>query len=567
MNFKVRAFIFQCRDLPAADSDGTSDPYICVWDTGKKTQQTKYIEDNVNPLFYETIELVYEANKIDELPPFIFDVYDKDFNPLDEDDFICRAIIPVSEAAVVYEKDEVPRPKWHKCRLKQNSPECGEVLVSFAIVSDDFNFKTPVKYMNLMETVLFDEYTIEISILGLRDLQSVGILPVKKAFITFNLKSLIPPDCAQAIENIKTQPGPAGPNPTINTIIKFTLPLPGDALYCPKLQCSVYDNIFKSFMQPLLGVFTIPIGEILHQKQSKRQEEMTNLDQIIQELEKIMQDRGVTTYNIQGSVIEEDMSFRQTIKIQKEKIEKELTAGKSKEEKKEIREGIARPLLLNLDSDEHNDEYGLPTSSALVEEQKTPTRTPRKTPRDLTPQSDQKKKGLGLITSGLSFFNKREDKGKLLQEQKEKDEKKKRDEQSLREKEMEELKRTGANPYKNIMKPQYRMDDTLKVMREITKPPDSLYIGLGWDESPEESKRHYRRYCADELENNKELMGEPPFIQYLLKKGQTRGASKGWWPFNGQKEDESGSINTEQIMGKFKCLIDIESEREKKEHA
>jgi len=58
--------------------------------------------------------------------------------------------------------------------------------------------------MNLMETVMFDEYNIEISILGLRDLQSVGILPVKKAFIVFNLKSLVPPDCSQAIENIKT---------------------------------------------------------------------------------------------------------------------------------------------------------------------------------------------------------------------------------------------------------------------------------------------------------------------------------------------------------------------------
>lgn len=274
----------------------------------------------------------------------------------------------------------------------------------------------------------------------------------------------------------------------------------------------------------------------------------------------------MTTYNIQGSMIEEDMSFRQTIKLQKEKIEKELTAGKTKEEKKEIKENLTRPLLLNLDSDEHNDEYGGPV--ALAEEQKTtPTRTPRKTPKDLTPQSESKKKGLGLITSGLSFFNKREDKGKLLQEKKEEDERRKREEQALREKEMEELKRAGSNPYKNILKPQYRMDDVLKVMRETTKPPDSLYIGLGWDESHEESKRHYRRYYADELENNKELMGEPPFIQYLLKKGQTRGASKGWWPFGGQKEDESGSVNTEQIMGKFKCLIDIESEREKKEYA
>lgn len=111
---------------------------------------------------------------------------------------------------------------------------------------------------------------------------------MKKAFIIFNLKSLVPPDCSQAIENIKTQPGPAGPNPTINTCIKFSLPLPGDALYCPKLQCSVYDNIFKSYMQPLLGVFTIPIGDILHANQSRRQEDMKNLDYILTELDKIM---------------------------------------------------------------------------------------------------------------------------------------------------------------------------------------------------------------------------------------------------------------------------------------
>ena len=136
----------------------------------------------MNPLFYETIELQVEANSETELPPFVLDVYDKDFNPLDGDDYICRALIYKEEAAFS-ENDTVPRPKWHPCRLKQGAPECGEILISFSIVADDWNFKTPLAYMNLMETVLFDDYNIEITILGLRDLQSVGILPVKKAFI------------------------------------------------------------------------------------------------------------------------------------------------------------------------------------------------------------------------------------------------------------------------------------------------------------------------------------------------------------------------------------------------
>jgi hypothetical protein len=29
---KIRAYIYQCRDLPAADSNGTSDPFVRIWD-------------------------------------------------------------------------------------------------------------------------------------------------------------------------------------------------------------------------------------------------------------------------------------------------------------------------------------------------------------------------------------------------------------------------------------------------------------------------------------------------------------------------------------------------------
>jgi len=36
----IRAYIYQCKDIPAADSNGTSDPYIKVWDmsSGKPKQ-------------------------------------------------------------------------------------------------------------------------------------------------------------------------------------------------------------------------------------------------------------------------------------------------------------------------------------------------------------------------------------------------------------------------------------------------------------------------------------------------------------------------------------------------
>ena len=114
-------------------------------------------------------------------------------------------------------------------------------------MESDFNYKTPLDYMRLKDVVDFQEFQIDINILGLRDLQSVGILPVKKAFIVFNLKSLVAPEDGRALDNIRTQPGAPGSNPTINTLLKFRLPLPKSELFCPTLTCSVYDYIFKGF--------------------------------------------------------------------------------------------------------------------------------------------------------------------------------------------------------------------------------------------------------------------------------------------------------------------------------
>jgi len=93
----IRAYIYQCRDLPAADSNGTSDPFVKVWDMSDKQKKTDIIEDNNNPLYYQTIELEYEVRDVNDLesyPPFIFDVFDYDDDLMDSsDDYLARAII------------------------------------------------------------------------------------------------------------------------------------------------------------------------------------------------------------------------------------------------------------------------------------------------------------------------------------------------------------------------------------------------------------------------------------------------------------------------------------------
>ena len=106
-----------------------------------------------------------------------------------------------------------------------------------------------------------------------------------------------------------------------------------------------------------------------------------------------------------------------------------------------------------------------------------------------------------------------------MNERKEEEEKRKREEQQQREKEMEDLKRSGTNPFVNIIKPKYNMDPVLNVAREVSKPSENLYIALGYDEQPEDDRKHYRRFYPDELENCSELMPKSPFTEYPIKRG------------------------------------------------
>jgi hypothetical protein len=145
----VHAYIFQCRDLPSADADGQSDPFIQVWDTTKTVQKTKVIMDNNNPLFYQPLKLTMEVDKLKEMSPIIIDVYDHDTF---SNDFICRSVVNFKDAIFTDEKyielnkgNFIPEPKWHPCKMTPNSPNQGEILVSFSIVEFDYDFNPTTK--------------------------------------------------------------------------------------------------------------------------------------------------------------------------------------------------------------------------------------------------------------------------------------------------------------------------------------------------------------------------------------------------------------------------------------
>lgn len=95
-------------------------------------------------------------------------------------------------------------------------------------------------------------------------------MPIKKPFIKFSIKSLLPPEKAQAVTNVSTDPNAAGANPNINTMLTFNIQLPVEELYCPSLACDVYDYVFMGWNQPLIGTFSIPVGQLKTKTEKKR---------------------------------------------------------------------------------------------------------------------------------------------------------------------------------------------------------------------------------------------------------------------------------------------------------
>ena len=151
----MRAFIFQCKDLPAADSDGSSDPFIKIFNTGDEEVTTDVIEDNVNPIFMECLEVGLDfmskgPNDYSAAPPIVLDVLDADEGFISNSaDFLGRCTIFLNELSdLVVGEDDISVPKWYPIKFgtDANSPACGEVLVSFSIRAPDATDVTELDY-------------------------------------------------------------------------------------------------------------------------------------------------------------------------------------------------------------------------------------------------------------------------------------------------------------------------------------------------------------------------------------------------------------------------------------
>ena len=92
--------------------------------------------------------------------------------------------------------------------------------------------------------------------------------------------------------------------------------MPVNHLFAPSMSCRVYDKVFKGLSGQLVGVFTIPIGDIMQSQEAEYNDNLKSLDSVIAQLKDALTKPVVLDYDKnnanQSKKLVKDKQFRDT---------------------------------------------------------------------------------------------------------------------------------------------------------------------------------------------------------------------------------------------------------------
>ena len=295
--YSIVCVIYMSRYIISSDSDGTNDPFVtlkCL----EVEKKTNIKHNTINGIWNEKLifdDIDMDINKKSTWPIFLLKVLD--YDNIGSDDILGYNYVWLSDSHYLINKTDLIKPKWCQLYLPKSNRPQGEILLSFYILSREHR-SLFYNISSIPETI---PYSFEINILGLRDLKPLSLLPVKKAYIKFDMNSLnISGKEEDSLKEIITLPKDYGSSPTINSVIKFDLNLPKDEIFMPELQCEIYDHLFSGFINPLLGVFLLNIKQLIKNTNKQINEDMNITINQVNEL----QNSGVFNKNLQSNLID-----------------------------------------------------------------------------------------------------------------------------------------------------------------------------------------------------------------------------------------------------------------------
>ena len=212
--------IYQAKELPAGDEDGSGDPVVHAYHYGNAAcSSTK--RNTLNPVWNDRI---YLRSVIvgDFIPPLIVNVHDTD--NFDKEvktfEFLGATALFFGIKNFTTNRRVILEPKWYKLRHSANSM-MGRLSLACAVTA--FKAGDPQRFPPERIYCDYKHYLVKVRILGLRNLQSGGILPVKKPYIKINTSTLVLNDSKDGkvpYSDLKTVPKRGGENPNIGEIMK-----------------------------------------------------------------------------------------------------------------------------------------------------------------------------------------------------------------------------------------------------------------------------------------------------------------------------------------------------------
>eukprot|EP00656_Telonema_subtile_P053724 TRINITY_DN7845_c0_g2_i4.p1 TRINITY_DN7845_c0_g2~~TRINITY_DN7845_c0_g2_i4.p1 ORF type:complete len:1170 (+),score=289.91 TRINITY_DN7845_c0_g2_i4:179-3688(+) len=263
-DFLLRAHIYQGKELPAADAEGTSDAFCIMRMAGVKGQ-TKTIYCTCFPRWYETIELeVSLPTNTELLPNVYFLLYDEDeWGP---PDYLGRFAVEAQNMSFKFKPDgELSDSDWYPLVTgeKDGVEETeGLVLASFQLIKkgpDIVKLKNSGQYGPHPEHPdgLFDIYPehfsciFECFIVGIRDLEPYNLLECSDPIIEI--------DCGdRSAEKIAETEQGETPNMSWKEQLQIECELPSNIIFAPNLNVRVYDNRMLGKTQ--VGSSSIPVA-------------------------------------------------------------------------------------------------------------------------------------------------------------------------------------------------------------------------------------------------------------------------------------------------------------------
>jgi hypothetical protein len=252
--------IYQGRNIPAADSNGLSDPYLKVEFMGKKLE-SKQCKKTLFPVYYQT--LVFDRVDIPAGEDYLYAsqicLRLMDHDDFDSDDYLGTAQLPLSVGhsssstscafmtpiADANDFSKYPLPKWQQFFYELPGDSQGEILVSVQLIP---LFGQTLPTNNLPSIIPETRQAfIEFLAIGIRDMAPFNFQSMQAPFMEITLQSF--DTTYKSATQTSKRPDPSNPNFLERLVIPVQLPQ--ESIFASPLQIQAKDTRLGGYLKVL----------------------------------------------------------------------------------------------------------------------------------------------------------------------------------------------------------------------------------------------------------------------------------------------------------------------------